>query len=479
MEITRMQRLEQAIRLGAPMSLPEILEEEIRLFRESEEYRHMIEADSYYANRSDVQRKTTDLARHSNTKIEHPILKKLVDQKADYLLGKPFTVNALNDTYSGLLNEFMGDTFRRKIKSLVKGAVKSGIAYLAPYIDTDGKLQFMRLPSTEVVPIWVDEERTRMDGYIRFYDQVVYQGRLRKVIQKVEYWDTNGVQFYQTAGEGTTRLFPDPDRKNQSYHFIYDGQKLNWARLPLCWLKYNEEERPLCYYVKELIDDINWQTSVTADVLRDIAKFIYILKGYGGADLAELVSDLKKYLAVKVERDGGVDKLQADLNIDAVMAFLEKNRRDIYDYANAVDIVNTDLGNASGVAINFRYMGLDTDCASIGAELKDTFQQMKPFIDACFQMDGSGNYSDCTFDVVFNMDLPVNETDIINNVRNSEGIISKRTILQNHPWVKDVDEELEQLRQEKKELARNVMEELAAETSHMGGTLRTGEWADE
>ena len=39
------------------------------------------------------------------------------------------------------------------------------------------------------------------------------------------------------------------------------------------------------------------------------------------------------------------------------------------------------------------------------------------------------------------MDLPVNETDIINNAVNSNGLLSKRTILQNHPWVTDVDEE--------------------------------------
>ena len=48
------------------------------------------------------------------------------------------------------------------------------------------------------------------------------------------------------------------------------------------------------------------------------------------------------------------------------------------------------------------------------------------------------------------MDLPVNETDVINNARTSDGLISKRTILQNHPWVTDVDEELDQIDKEKK-----------------------------
>ena len=82
--------------------------------------------------------------------------------------------------------------------------------------------------------------------------------------------------------------------------------------VPIAWLKYNEEELPLCYFVKDLIDDINWQNSVTADVLRDVAKFIYILRNYGGADLAEFLKDLKEHMAIKVTSDGGVDKLQAD-----------------------------------------------------------------------------------------------------------------------------------------------------------------------
>lgn len=204
------------------------------------------------------------------------------------------------------------------------------------------------------------------------------------------------------------------------------------------------------YYIKDLIDDINWQTSVTSDVLRDVAKFIYILRNYGGQDLAEFLKDLKEHMAIKVTSDGGVDKLQADLNIDAVMAFLDKQRRDLFDFAAAVDTKDPDLGNASGTAINFRYMDLDADCDSLGTELKDTFRRLKLFIDVYFQITGQGDFTNEEFDIVFNMDLPVNETDIINNAVNSNGLLSKRTILQNHPWVTDVDEELARIDEEKK-----------------------------
>lgn len=88
-------------------------------------------------------------------------------------------------------------------------------------------------------------------------------------------------------------------------------------------MKYNDEELPLCYFLREMIDELNWQNSVSADTLRDVAKFIFVLRNYGGACLAEFVADLRRSLAVKVDADGGVDKLSADLNIDAVMSFLD------------------------------------------------------------------------------------------------------------------------------------------------------------
>ena len=54
----------------ATMTLAQIVSEEIREFKASPEYAIMLEAESYYRNRSDVQRKTVDVANRSNTKIE-------------------------------------------------------------------------------------------------------------------------------------------------------------------------------------------------------------------------------------------------------------------------------------------------------------------------------------------------------------------------------------------------------------------------
>lgn len=483
-EMTAMDRINLTLSdpQRVPMSLEEIISEEIREFKASLQYHIMVEAERYYRNQSSVQRKTNEVVKRSNTKIEHPILKKLVDQKANYLLSKPWTVDTGSPKYGDALNEIFDPTFRRKIKSLGKGAVKSGIAWIQPYFEEDGRLAFMRIPSTEIVPLWKDAEKSKLDAFIRVYDQTVYTGNRKEIITHAEFWFSGGVKWFVSRSPGE-RFVVDREHGSEATdwtenHFTVGDKGYNWEDIPIAWLRYNEEELPLCYFVRDLIDDINWQTSVTADVLRDVAKFIYILKNYGGQDLGEFIHDLKEHLAIKVTTDGGVDKLQADLNIDAVMAFLDKQRRDVYDFAMAVDTKDPDLGNASGTSINFRYMDLDTDCTSLAEELKDTFQRLKIFIDAYLQLTGKGDFTKETFDVVFNMDLPVNETDIINNARNSEGLVSKRTILQNHPWVQDVDEELEWIQQEQQEAMENFgsgLFDAAMRTGSNGGEVKDGE----
>ena len=448
---------------GTRMTLPEIIAEEIRDFYASPQFTIMEEAEQYYRNRSSVQGKTTKYKDRSNTKIEHPILRKLVDQKANYLLSKPFSVESESMDYADALNELFDGRFRQQIKSFGKGAVKSGISWLAPYFE-DSRLKWMRLPSTEVVPIWHDYEHTRLDAYIRVYSQVVYNGKNKKTIARVEWWDRQGVKKYKAPWPivGAPVLEPDYDSDpgtNEFSHFEIDGQPYNWDAVPIVWCKYNEEELPLCYFIKDLIDDVNWQTSITADVLRDVAKFIFVLRNYGGQDIAQFTRDLYEALAIEVEGDGGVDKLEPSLNIDAVMAFLEKNRRDLFDYGSGVDTKDPDLGNASGTAINFRYMGLDTDCTALGAELQGAFENMKVFLDAALAIAGKGDFTGDSFHVTFNADMPVNEADIIANIRSSDGIISRYTQLANHPWVDDVEEELQRIQAEK----TREMEEFGAQ----------------
>ncbi len=52
---------------------------------------------------------------------------------------------------------------------------------------------------------------------------------------------------------------------------------------------------------------------------------------------------------------------------------------------------------------------------------------------------------------VFNRDILINESEAITDCQNSAGVISRETIVANHPWTKDTKAELERLKKEREE----------------------------
>ena len=75
---------------------------------------------------------------------------------------------------------------------------------------------------------------------------------------------------------------------------------------------------------------------------------------------------------------------------------------------------------------------------------------MLEFVGQYYNILGSNALDDVEF--IFNKLTPVNESEVIDNCRNSVGIISNETIVSNHPWTLDTNEELERLKKEQAEL---------------------------
>ena len=430
---------------SSAMTMPEFISTQIEEWTMCKKFMDMIEAENYFRNRSSVQSKTKSMEHSSNTKIEHPILHKLIEQKINYLLSNSWSVTSKNKNYSSLLNEIFDDTTRRTLKCWGRETIKKGIGWIQLCFE-DNRLRLKKLKSEQIIPFWLDEEHTKLDGIIKFYPQTVYEGRIRKRIIKAEFWSKNGVEYF-VKRNGTMTY----DNAEAVPHFILNGKGLNWDKPPFIPIKYNDEELPLLHYIKELIDDINWQESLTADVLRDIANFIFILRNYGGADVNEFVKDLRQSKAIQVEGDGSVEKLQADLNIDASLKLLDKHRRDIYDYARSVDTQDPELGNASGLALRLRYSDLDMDMNDLESEIQYAFEAMKPFIDDYLLIIGKGDFKAEDFEVSFKRDVITNEAEIIDSVVKSEGQISDRTRLSRHPWVEDIDKETELIAKERQQ----------------------------
>ncbi|AMQ22243.1 MULTISPECIES: phage portal protein [Geobacillus] len=416
----------------------------------SEKRNLMLLGDRYYRTKMDIEKKNQEITWRSNQKLAHDFVKKLVNQKVGYLLSKEPTIATENEEYRKIMQDMFDKRLLKVIKNLGKEAINKGIAFLYVYIDEKGELSFKKIPSEQIIPFWSDNDHEEIVSFIRVYEEVIFMNGQKQKQKKVEYHHPKGIRYYVWQADS---LVPDVlAGVETNYHFMIDGKPYLWERMPLIAFKYNEEEQPLIDCIKSLIDDYNLQASVNADLLADIPNFIYKLVNYGGTNLQEFLNDLNRYRAVKLDENGDVDKLQADLQTDAVEKELLRIRKAIYEFGRGVDTQDENLGNASGVALRYRYSDLDMDCNILETEFQSSLEHLIWFIDQYLLMTGKGDFTNEPISIIFNRDIIINESEVIANCQASVGILDDQTIRENHPWYTEQVEERLKKQQEQEQM---------------------------
>ena len=160
------------------------LEQEIGRWLASDERAHQLAGEAYYEGVQDIlRRQRTVIDENGKLKaVEHLPNNRLidnqfatmVDQKTNYLLGKPFSFDTESDAYG----EALSSVFTRKVKRMIRivgeNAYTGGKAWVYPYYDQQGKLAFTHFPAYEVLPFWADNEHTDLDCAVRLISMVLF-----------------------------------------------------------------------------------------------------------------------------------------------------------------------------------------------------------------------------------------------------------------------------------------------------------------
>lgn len=242
-----------------------------------------------------------------------------------------------------------------------------------------------------------------------------------------------------------------------------EGQEpkgFNWTRIPLVPFKYNKQEIPLIRRVKTLQDGINTMISDFENNMQEDARnTILVLKNYDGENLGEFRHNLSTYGAVKVREDGGVETLQVEINAENYKGILELLKKSLIENARGYDAKDDRLsGNPNQMNIQSMYSDIDLDANGMETEFQAAFEELLWFINQDFSNRGLGDYEGAELQIVFNRDILINETESIENCAKSVGILSTETIVEQHPWVTDVEVELARLRKEKDEAMEQAQE---------------------
>lgn len=444
----------------------EFLTQLISDFESSPSRKFMDVAQRYYENKPDILNAKRmvigkDLDNNAilmeskvlaNNTLSHNFMKKLTRQKIGYMLGKPFTLTAtqsddeLAKNYFNDCRSYMDMEFFKIIKNVGRDSIVKGIGWLYVYYNQNGKLKFKRCAPEEIIPVWADSDHTHLDAIVRQYVVVEYRGGHKKEQKYVEYHTIDGVWHYKWDDSG--KLVPNMmGETNYETHFSVksneesDETGVNWSRIPFIPFKYDPDEQSLLARIKTLIDDYDKKTSGVANVIDDFPNSTTVVKNYDGASKEEFVQNKNEYRTIFVQGDGDAKSLETKLNVVEIDKHIERLRQDIYEFGQGVNTADKDIRDTSGVALRFIYADLDMDCIDWGQEVQWSLMKLFWFVQQDIFAKTGKDYLDVNYDIVFNTDVIINETETITNCFTSKGVISDKTIAANHPWVLDADKE--------------------------------------
>lgn len=461
-------RINRIVTQGAATRMSDIdfIEKEINSFLSSPARREMITGERYYDGKQEIlQKRRTAIGKDGevkevpnlpNNRIVDNQYRKMVNQKKSYFLGQPPTFQCEDGYYTDILKSIFNKNFMRLLKNTGADALNCGKGWIFSHYNENGGLAFKRFKPYEILPFWGDAEHTMLDAAVRIYAVGSYEGTDRKIIFKVEVYDQNGITFFERNDSGN--LVPC-EPFHQSYFTVNDTNAMNWTKIPLIAFKRDDKETPVIRAVKSLQDGLNEIESRFKDAMdEDPRNTILVLVNYDGQDLGEFRENLATYGAVKVRSmdsaKGDVKTLQVEVNAENYKAILEIFKKAIIENAMGYDAKDDRLaGNPNQMNIQSMYSDIDLDTNDMETEFQAAFEQLLWFVNCHLFNTGQGNYFDVPVKVLFNRDMLINESEIINDCRNSVGLISNKTILANHPYVEDVEAELKQIKKEKQEEA--------------------------
>ena len=185
----------------------------------------------------------------------------------------------------------------------------------------------------------------------------------------------------------------------------------------------------------------------------DAHNTVLVIKNYDGTDLAEFRHNLAAYGAVKVKTldgaEGGIDTLSVQVDAGNYQAILELLQRAIIENGLGFESkLDRAYRAANELNIKSMYSDICLDANDLETEWQASFADLLWFVKRYLALTGQGDFLDCNWRLIFNRDMMIDESEVIENCLKSRELLSDKSVIAQHPWVNDVECEMRRLQRE-------------------------------
>lgn len=310
----------------------------------------------------------------SNIKICHPFFTELVDQCVQYMLsGKDSFVVSDIPELQDELNNYFGEDFKSELSEALTDCCSNGFGYMYSYKNADDRTSFVYADAMGVVEVRAKDTDDHTEYVIYWYVDRVDKGQ--KKIKRIQVWDKTQVTYFVQVDDG--KIIKDEDEPlNPRPHIVYEkdneegkfGDSLGY--IPFFRIDNNRKQTSHLKSIKALIDDYDLMACGLSNNLQDISEGLYVVKGFQGDNLEEMIQNIKTKKHIGVEPDGDVDIKTVNVPVAARQAKLEIDEKNIYRFGMGFNSAQFGDGNITNVVIRSRYALLDLKCNKLETKVK-------------------------------------------------------------------------------------------------------------
>jgi len=378
-----------------------------------------------------MQKKATDVGKPNN-KIVVNYCYNITHNYLGYLTGIP--IKYTNENFDEVIDILNYNDVANEDSELLRQALIFGRSFEVNYIDEEAKQRFRVLDSRECVPIYDNSLNNDLLYVIRFFKEDVLDKLNENYI--VEVYGPETVKTYRSAPG-----FMSFELVNEELHY--------YGQCPVTVFKLNSDEESIFAQIMTLQDGYNQLVSDEVDDFDAFCDAYLVLKGVVAEE--EDLINMKKNKVLMMDPDASAEYLTKTVSDTQVTNILNNFNEQIHKISNSPDFSDEKFMAQSGIAMRYKLIGFENAASAIESNMRKALQRRIELISAILNITNEEQmWRDVTIKFTRNLPntlVPASAQDI-NAYR---GLVSDYTLLEQIPFVTNVDEEMKRLADEKKE----------------------------
>lgn len=402
----------------------------------SKERSRILKMKNYYngINEAIKNRQYTDTNKPSN-RLYSGYPSYITDNFVGYILGQPVTYKSDNEALLETLNlSFLYNDEIDNNTTLAQEQSICGYAYELLYIDEDGNARFKSVDTEDMIVVYENTLEEKEFFAIRCVLDEDNKGT-------VYVYTKDNIEAYAIENNELGSIIEEECQDN----FFID--------VPICTYENNRQRIGDFEKVLSLIDAYDFANSDTANDFEYFTNALLVISGVTMDEKDEEGRPLNfkdNRVLNFVDNEGKAEYLIKNINDTALENYKNRINLDIHKFSNVIDISDKNFGNnLSGIAMKYKLLGMENIASIKESKFRKGLMKRIELLTHFLNLSINSDYTYTEITPVFTRNIPSNDVETVEMIKQLYGMISDKTLLSQLPFIEDVQAELDAIQKQK------------------------------